>query len=110
MTITDEHMREVLQQAKPYTIAILTAGPNAAAADRPAIVWEHGRRNMSLRESGAMPIVCPINDGSGVHGVSIFDRSVEETKAIMDADPGVQAGIFVYELHPCRGFPGSVLP
>ena len=28
----------------------------------------------------------------------------------MDGDPGVQAGVFVYELHPCRSFPGDALP
>jgi hypothetical protein len=28
----------------------------------------------------------------------------------MDHDPGVEAGIFTYEIHPVRGFPGSALP
>jgi hypothetical protein len=28
----------------------------------------------------------------------------------MDADPGVQAGVFVYEVHPVRSFPGDALP
>ena len=28
----------------------------------------------------------------------------------MDDDPGVRAGVFEYELHPVRGFPGSTLP
>ena len=37
-------------------------------------------------------------------------RPAEETKEIMDGDPGVQAGLFVYEVHPCRGFPGDALP
>jgi hypothetical protein len=42
--------------------------------------------------------------------MGIFDASVEEVKKIMDEDPGVKAGVFVYEVHPCRGFPGSSLP
>jgi hypothetical protein len=29
---------------------------------------------------------------------------------ITDEDPGVQSGLFTYELHPVRGFPGSSLP
>ncbi len=29
---------------------------------------------------------------------------------MMDADPGVRAGIFAYDAHPVRGFPGSALP
>jgi hypothetical protein len=34
----------------------------------------------------------------------------EEAKRIMDDDPGVKAGVFVFELHPCRSFPGDMLP
>ena len=28
----------------------------------------------------------------------------------MDQDPAVREGIFVYEAHPCRSFPGDCLP
>jgi hypothetical protein len=28
----------------------------------------------------------------------------------MAADPGVQAGLFSYDIHPARSFPGSALP
>ena len=28
----------------------------------------------------------------------------------MDQDPVVKEGIFVYEAHPCRSFPGDCLP
>ena len=34
----------------------------------------------------------------------------KEVKKLMDDDPGVKAGIFTYEVHPCRGFPGDSLP
>jgi len=39
-----------------------------------------------------------------------IDGLIKEAKKIMDEDPGVAAGVFVYELHPCRGFPGDSLP
>jgi len=45
-----------------------------------------------------------------VKGIGIFTTSVEETKRIMDEDPGIKAGIFTYEVHPCRSFPGAMLP
>jgi hypothetical protein len=35
---------------------------------------------------------------------------VNETRQIMDGDPGVKAGIFVYEVHPCSSFPVDTLP
>jgi hypothetical protein len=28
----------------------------------------------------------------------------------MGDDPGVAAGVFTYEVHSCRGFPGDSLP
>ena len=28
----------------------------------------------------------------------------------MDEDPAIEAGIFIYEIHPCMGFPGDSLP
>jgi hypothetical protein len=49
-------------------------------------------------------------DDSDLAGIGIFHTTAEETKEIMDGDPGVQAGLFVYEVHPCRGFPGDALP
>jgi hypothetical protein len=49
-------------------------------------------------------------DDSGVIGIGIFDAGVEQVKAIMDDDPTVKAGIFVYELHVCRSFPWACLP
>ncbi len=57
-----------------------------------------------------LSIVCPVRDGGEVNGVGIFNANEDETRAIMDGDPGVQAGVFVYELHPTRSFPGDALP
>jgi hypothetical protein len=73
-------------------------------------LWEHGRRNFELRADGVLSIVCPVVDGSDVKGTGIFNTNIEETKQIMDNDPGVKAGLFTYQVHPCRGFPGDCLP
>jgi hypothetical protein len=108
--ITDVDMRAMLPTTKAYTAVILKAGPNRLAEGASAIVWEHGRRNFSLRADGLLPIVCPVTDDTEVSGIGIFDLDVDEARKVMDEDPGVQAGIFVYELHPVRGFPGSSLP
>jgi len=87
----------------------LKEGPNSSVAGAKGIVWEHGRRNFVLRREGVMPIVCRVSDDSNVSGVAIFDASIDETKKIMDEDPSVKAGIFVYEIHPCTSFPGDCL-
>jgi hypothetical protein len=109
MAITDEDMRALLATSRPYTIVILKRGP-AERADRDAIVWEHGRRNMELRADGRLAIVFPVRDGSEVSGIGVFDLDEDATREVMDGDPGVQAGIFVYEVHPTRSFTGDALP
>jgi len=109
-SITDEFMRERLSRAKTYCIMILKAGPNVNTPGADEIIWEHGRRNFMLRERGVLPIICPVNDGSDVLGVGIFNASPADVRSTYDDDPGVKAGIFVYEVHPCRSFPGDSLP
>ena len=109
-TISDEFMRQAIGQTRNYTIVILKAGPNKEMEEAEKLVWEHGRRNFEMRAEGKLAIVCPVRDGSEVSGLGIFTGNVEETKELMDGDPAVKAGIFVYELHPCRSFPGDSLP
>ena len=109
-TISDDDMREMMTKTRPYCVVLLKAGPNVDAADRDKIVWEHGRRNFELRAAGVLSIVCPIRDGSELSGIGIFNATVDEVRRIMDDDPGVRAGIFVYEVHPSRSFPGDSLP
>ena len=109
-TITDEFMQQMLTTTRNYCIVILHAGPNKNQEGADKIVWEHGRRNFALRADGLLAIVCPIADGSKVSGIGIFNASAEEVKKIMDEDPGVKAGVFTYEIHACRSFPGDSLP
>jgi hypothetical protein len=109
-TITDEYMRQILSTTKDYSIVILKAGARRNEPGVEKIIWEHGRRNFALRAEGLLSIVCPVMDGSDISGVGIFNTSVEEAKKIIDEDPGVKAGVFVYEIHPCRSFPGDSLP
>jgi hypothetical protein len=109
-TITDEYMREMLPTTKTYCAMILKAGPRFQEPGADEIIWEHGRRNFALRAEGLLAIVCPVTDGSDVKGLGIFNASVEQVDEIMREDPGVKAGLFIYELHTCRSFPGDTLP
>ena len=108
--ITDEFMRQMLSKTKNYSIVILRATQKGNGPGIEKIIWEHGRRNFMLREEGLLSIVCPISNGNDMAGVAIFDASFEETKKIMDEDPGVKAGVFIYEIYICRSFPGDSLP
>ena len=111
---TDEEMGQLLPTAKPYSVVILKKGPKFGPLSEndaaPGIVWEHGRRNFGLRDDGVLAVVLPVTDDSDFCGIGVFAATVDDTTAIMDDDPGVAAGVFTYEVHPCRGFPGDSLP
>jgi hypothetical protein len=108
--ITDESMRDRLSRAGTYTVVVLRSTPELVRPRVDAIVWEHGRRNMQLSEAGLLPIVLPVSDDTDVAGFGIFAATAEDTRTIMEGDPAVRAGIFTYDVHPVRGFPGSSLP
>lgn len=106
---SDEEMSALLATTKEYTVVVLRSGPNAGAPDENQVVWEHGRRNFGLRDSGALAIVLPVFGDPSMCGVAVFTTSVEETAAIMADDPGVAAGIFTYDVYASRSFPGDAL-
>ena len=109
--ISDEFMRTRIAKAQPYTAVLLRKTPDLKRPEADPAIWEHGRRNMALEEHGVLAIVLPVNNDPGDWaGLGIFTAPADEVREIMDNDPGVRAGIFSYEVHPVRGFPGSGLP
>lgn len=108
--ITDEFMMQMISRAKLFSVVLLKSGPNYGMPENQSIIWEHVRRNFKLREEGLLSIVCPVSDESDLKGVGIFNADMEQTKEIMDGDPGVMSGIFIYEIHTARSFPGDSLP
>jgi hypothetical protein len=108
--VTDEDMQRMLAASASYSLVLLRTGPNYGSAEAQAIVWEHGRRNFELRAAGKLAIVTPVTDDTELAGVGIFTTDVDETRALMAADPAVAAGVLVPEVHPARSFPGDALP
>ena len=108
--VTDEFMQEMRGKAKLYTLALISRGPGWDTPDRDTVIWEHGRRNHALRLDQVLAIVGPIPDDSPLVGLYIFDRTPEEVEQIMGGDPAVQAGVFVFDVHPLVAFPGDGLP
>jgi hypothetical protein len=108
--ITDEWMMQMISQAKLFSIVLLKSGSNYGTPESQPIIWEHARRNFELREKGLLSIICPVSDESDLKGIGIFNADMEQTKEIMEGDPGVMAGVFIYEVHTARSFPGDSLP
>jgi hypothetical protein len=103
-------MQEMLGKTKAYTVVILHRTFKSNEPSAAAVIREHGRRNFELRRDGKLLIICPIRDESNVSGIGVFSTSPEETRGIYDDDPGVKAGIFTFEVHQTRSFPGDTLP
>jgi hypothetical protein len=108
--VDDDTMRAALATARPYTVAILRRGPRRDHPERDRLVWEHGRRNFRLRAAGLLAVVLPFGDGADTAAVGVFDLDLEGTRAALEGDPAIRAGVFTLELHPARGFPGDRLP
>ena len=85
-------------------------GTFAPKSEQAKLVWEHGRRNMQLHAEGKMALVGPIAGGGELVGISVFSISEPEARALMDADPAVQAGLFVCDYVTWFGVPGDGLP
>ena len=62
---------------------------------------EHGRYMLSLFEAGTLKFAGGFADDSG--GALAFEAADEASaRAIVQADPAVVSGVFVFELHPWR--------
>ena len=108
--IDDKAMRARLAGSAPYTMVVLHPTEFLVRPEVNPIIWAHGRRNMALISAGLAPIITPVSAADGPSGFAVFAADLDETRTIMDADPGVVAGIFTYETYPVRGFPGATLP
>ena len=108
-TVTDEQIQQLAATAKPYSLALLSWGPDRHQDGAEATELEHQRRMVSLRADGVIAILCPVISDT-VCGVAIMNVPHDEATEIMDGDPCVQAGMMLCEVHPCASFPGDTLP
>jgi hypothetical protein len=113
--ITDDYIKQRLAKARGYPTAFLKRGPNyrppeTRPAEQAKNVWEHVRRNMRLQAEGKKALVGPIEGGGDIVGLTVFLVGEAEARQLMEEDPAVQAGIFVYDLVTWHEFPGDGLP
>lgn len=107
--VTDEQISQLAATAKPYSLVLLSWGPERHRDGAGAIEQEHQRRMVSLRADGVIAVLCPVGSET-LAGVAIMTLPLEEATEVMAGDPCVQAGMMTCEVHPCHGFPGDTLP
>jgi hypothetical protein len=89
-----------------HTTAVSRWSPNSCAS-RSAQLGR--RRNYALYLVGLGRVICPVADGSGTAGATIFDADPEDVDQIMRQDPAARVGLFTSEIHPTQTFPESHL-
>lgn len=100
-----------LVNLKPFTLLLQKKGPNYDSPDAKKIIQsQHLPHLFQLRESGMVLISMPVMDDSDITAIAIYDSTDKDNiKRITDEDPGVQKGVFVYELLSCVGMKGDTL-
>lgn len=97
-----------------YYICLLRKGPNWTAEESPelaALDQAHLAHTLHNWQIGKTIASGPINDDDSIRGFSIYrTATLEEATALANADPGVQAGRFIVELHTWRTPSGGSLP
>lgn len=93
---------------KNYVLCILKTGPNDAkikGKERDVAFAGHMANISRLADEGKLTVAGPFGANTlSFRGLFIFDVSkVEDAKKLVETDPAVKAGIFVYELVPWYG-------
>lgn len=90
-----------------YHLGLLRKGPSWSAEvtdETKRIQATHLAHIGKMAESGKLILAGPITDGGELRGIFVFKTdSIEEAKALSEADPAVKAGRLVVELHPWLG-------
>jgi uncharacterized protein len=104
---------EVPPNMTVYYLRLLKRGPLWTPEETPEVERlqaAHLAYGQKLREEGKLILNGPLLDNGNLRGVGIFRvGSLEEAQALSNADPAVQAGRLVSELHPWMIFRG-ILP
>jgi hypothetical protein len=106
--VTDEGMLGLLATTAPYTVCVLTWGPQRDRDGWEGIIWEHGRRNIAMRAAGRLLVALRVDDPE-VAGIGVYACEPDEVEQLLADDPALRAGVLRHRLHTAHGFPGDGL-
>ena len=102
--IRAEDRAETPYEMTTYYLVLLYRGPNSTGQATPEtqrIQEEHMANIRRMAAAGKLILAGPFSDNGNLRGVFIFRvGSLEEAKALADADPAVKAGRLAPEIHP----------
>lgn len=84
----------------PYFVGFLVSSEQPRAISRELFI-QHQNYMRGQFEAGVYRLVGPFTDGGRIRGMVILSaRNADEARAIVAADPAVQAGTMAVEIHP----------
>ena len=108
-----EQTDAVPEGMRRYFLGMLHKGPAWTNVDSPEVAALHARHLAyldALRDSGKLVLVGPLVDDGPWRGASIYAvASLAEARALMEADPAVQAVRFTCEVYTWL-VPDDILP
>ncbi|WP_082161785.1 YciI family protein [Rufibacter radiotolerans] len=99
-------------QMKTYYMAFLKKGPNRTHDSLTAakIQEAHMAHINKMAAEGKLTMAGPFMDDGDLRGIFIFNvKTMEEAKALTEADPAVKSGRLIMELHPWYSQKGTKL-
>ncbi|HEX6543648.1 MAG TPA: YciI family protein [Ktedonobacterales bacterium] len=87
-----------------YYLRMLKRGPQWTPVETPEVERlqaAHLAYGQKLRDKGKLILNGPLLDNGDLRGIGVFRvGSLEEARVLSDADPAVQAGRLISEIHP----------
>ena len=100
-------------EMKTYYLVFSLKGPNRGqdSTESAKIQEAHLAHLTKMYKEGKMAIAGPLLDDQDLRGICVYDvKSLEEAKALAEADPAVKAGRLKVEVHPWMSQRGAKLP
>lgn len=95
-----------------YYFGLLVRGPSWTPGNSPelqALQAQHMAHIQKTAEAGKLVIAGPLGDSGPIRGILVYKvASLDEAKALAEADPTVKAGRLSVELHPWNVPKGSL--
>jgi uncharacterized protein len=107
-----EEKKEELEM-KQYFMVLLKRGPNTSldSLQRQEIQKQHMAHINKMAEDKKLIMAGPFGDNTDLRGIFVFDvATIEEAEELTNADPAVQAGRLIMEIHPWWAAKGTCLP
>jgi uncharacterized protein YciI len=100
-------------EMKTYYLVFLLKGPNRGqdSTEAAKIQEAHLAHLTKMYNEGKMAIAGPLLDDQDLRGICVYDvKTLEEAKALAEADPAVKTGRLKVEVHPWMSMRGAKLP